>query len=73
MEIDVVSWGMHEHTNTSAPFLTRRHLIDRWVVSLETLKRYEKAGRLPFLKIGRDVRYRTEEIERIEREAEVRP
>jgi hypothetical protein len=31
----------------------------------------EKSGELPFLKIGRDVRYRPEDIEKIEREAMV--
>lgn len=39
---------------------------------METLKRREKSGLLPFLKIGRGVRYRIEDIERIEKEREVR-
>ena len=52
--------------------LTRRNLAARWVVSLETLKRREKAGILPCLKLGRGVRYRIEDIERIEAQAEVR-
>jgi len=34
-----------------------------------SLKRMEKSGELPFLKIGRDVRYRPEDIEKIEQEA----
>ncbi len=52
--------------------LSRRQLADRWNQSLPTLKRREKAGILPFLKLGRDVRYRLADIERIEQEAEVR-
>jgi DNA-binding transcriptional regulator PaaX len=38
----------------------------------ETLKRMERAGRLPALKIGRSVRYRLADIERIEAESAVR-
>jgi hypothetical protein len=37
-----------------------------------TLKRMERAGRLPALKIGRSVRYRLADIERIEAESAVR-
>jgi hypothetical protein len=59
--------------NQSQPFmLSRRHLAERWAVSKETLKRREKAGSLPFLKLGRDVRYRLADIEQIETQAEVR-
>ena len=54
------------------PMLTRRDLAARWVVSQETLKRREKDGILPCLKLGRGVRYRLEDIERIEAQAEVR-
>jgi hypothetical protein len=57
--------------NKSHFMLTRRHLAERWRVSRETLKRREKAGILPFLKLGRDVRYKIEDIERIEKEARV--
>jgi hypothetical protein len=59
-------------TNTNQFMLTRRQLAERWNLSRESLKRREKAGTLPFLKLGRDVRYRIEEIERIEQRAEVR-
>ena len=51
--------------------LSRRSLGERWMVSGMTLKRREKAGTLPFLKLGRDVRYRLSDIERIEAQAEV--
>jgi len=56
----------------SAPFFTRRQLAMRWAVSIPTLKRREKAGILPVFKLGRDVKYRPEDIERIEQQAEVR-
>jgi len=51
--------------------LSRRHLATRWAVSKETLKRREKSGVLPFLKLGRDIRYRLADIEKIEAQAEV--
>ena len=52
-------------------FFTRNDLSRRWSVSIETLKRRERAGLLPSLKLGRGVRYRLADIERIESEAEV--
>lgn len=58
--------------NKQTTMLSRRLLADRWAVSKETLKRREKAGLLPFLKLGRDVRYRLADIEQIEAQAEVR-
>jgi hypothetical protein len=51
---------------------SRRHLAERWCISIETLKRREKAGILIPLKLGRGVRYRLTDIERIEQQAEVR-
>jgi len=53
-------------------FLSRRQLAARWSVSIETIKRMEKAGTLAFLKLGAGVRYRLSDIERIEQQAEVR-
>jgi hypothetical protein len=53
-------------------FLTRKGLADRWQLSTETLKRRERCGLLPFLKLGRGVRYRLVDIEHLEAEAEVR-
>jgi predicted DNA-binding transcriptional regulator AlpA len=52
--------------------LSRRQLAARWGVSKETLKRREKAGELPFLKLGKVIRYRLADIEQIEAQAEVR-
>ena len=57
--------------NKNQFMLSRRHLAERWELSKETLKRREKAGILPFLKLGRGVRYKIEDIERIEAEARV--
>jgi hypothetical protein len=51
--------------------LTRQGLSRRWIVSIETLKRKEKAGILRAYKIGRGVRYMLADIERFEAEAEV--
>lgn len=60
-------------TNPTKPtMLSRRHLAERWSISRETLKRREKAGILIPLKLGRGVRYRLADIERIEQQAEVR-
>lgn len=53
-------------------FLTRHELSHRWKVSIETLKRREHAGVLTALKLGRGVRYRLLEIEKVEAQAEVR-
>lgn len=58
--------------STPTQLLTRRELCDRWRVSHETLKRRERAGILPCLKLGRGVRYRLTDLERIEAQAEVR-
>lgn len=58
--------------NNQTRHFTRRALADRWAVSIETLKRRERSGILPFLKLGRGVRYKLADIERIEAQAEVR-
>lgn len=52
--------------------LSRRQLASRWVMSIPSLKRREKAGLLQPLIIGKSVRYRIPDIERIEAQAEVR-
>jgi hypothetical protein len=52
--------------------LTRKELSDRWQLSTETLKRRERCGVLPFLKLGRGVRYRISDVETLEADAEVR-
>jgi hypothetical protein len=57
---------------TTERFLTRKGLADRWQLSTETLKRRERCGLLPFLKLGRGVRYRLVDVEHLEAEAEVR-
>jgi hypothetical protein len=55
----------------SAQLLTRKELCARWKLSTETLKRRERCGLLPFLKLGRGVRYRVADIEALEHAAEV--
>jgi hypothetical protein len=52
--------------------LSRRQLCERWQVSRELIKRREKAGILPVLKLGRDARYRLSDVEALEHAAEVR-
>ena len=52
--------------------LTRKELSGRWQLSTETLKRRERCGLLPCLKLGRGVRYRLADVEHLEAEAEVR-
>jgi hypothetical protein len=51
--------------------LTRRQLCERWQVSKELIKRREKEGLLPVLKLGRDARYRLADILAIEDDAQV--
>jgi hypothetical protein len=55
----------------TAQLLTRKELCTRWKLSTETLKRQERCGLLPFLKLGRGVRYRLTDIEALEHAAEV--
>jgi hypothetical protein len=62
---------MKQNALPAEQLLTRSDLSRRWSVSLETLKRRERAGILRYLKLGRGVRYRIEEVKRIEQEAEV--
>ena len=57
--------------NAERHLISRRQLASRWEVSTETLKRREKAGTLPLLKLGTRVRYRLTDIEQIEQQAEV--
>jgi hypothetical protein len=58
---------MTYHVNVE--FLTRNELARRWRLSTETIKRRERAGILPVLKLGRAARYRLKDVERIEAEA----
>jgi hypothetical protein len=57
----------------TAQLLTRKELCARWRLSTETLKRRERCGLLPFLKLGKGVRYRLADIEALEHAAEVAP
>lgn len=51
--------------------LTREELAARWKYCVETLKRWEKAGKLPFLVLGKEIRYRLSAIVEIEANSEV--
>jgi hypothetical protein len=62
---------MHDQDN-AVRLVTRRELSDRWKLSVETLKRRERSGLLPCLKLGRGVRYRLSDVEHLEADAEVR-
>ena len=59
------------HDVSQSRLFTRKELADRWRVSIETLKRRERAGLLRALKLGKGVRYRLGDIQRLEAEAEV--
>jgi hypothetical protein len=63
---------IHMPTTPEGRLLTRSQLCARWQVSRELLKRRERAGILPVLKLGRDARYRLRDVERLEADAEVR-
>jgi hypothetical protein len=58
--------------NSADRLISRRTLAERWELSVETLKRRERSGILRSLKLGRGVRYRLSDIERIEADADVR-
>ena len=60
-----------KNRNTSSQLLTRGELSRRWNLSVETLRRWEKSGKLPFFKLGKEIRYRTEAVEQIENISEV--
>ena len=54
--------------------LSRKELASRWGVCIETLKRWEKSGRLPFVKMGQRLkRYRLSDVTRLEAEMHVNP
>jgi excisionase family DNA binding protein len=60
-----------KHTKIQCPsiFLTPLQLRDRWQVSAMYLWRMRQEGKLTALKLGRHVRFRLSDIERIEAEA----
>lgn len=57
--------------NPTVQLLTRGELSRRWNLSVETLKRWEKSGKLSFFKLGKEVRYRITVVEQIENTSEV--
>ena len=67
---------MKAHYGALAPetetLLTRQLLAERHKVSIETLKRREKAGLLQALKLGRGIRYRLSDVLAFEASAELK-
>lgn len=62
----------HPKETASKQFLSPAELgPERWKVSKITLRRWRKGGKLKALKIGRQIRFSIEEIERFEREASI--
>lgn len=66
----------HERSIQSAPvqdrvFITPHQLSERWLCSVEKLKRMRRAGKLPVSYLGRSARYRMADVLRIEAEATV--
>ena len=55
-----------------AHLLTRRELADRWSMSTQTIRARERCGFLAFLRLGRDIRFRLADVERLESEAALR-
>ena len=47
--------------------LSMKALTERWHVSREWIKRHMKAGDLPYLRIGRLVRFRLVDVQEYER------
>jgi hypothetical protein len=60
-----------DYTNPESVLLTREELAGRWKYCTETLKRWEKSGRIPFIKLGKEIRYRLSSIQEIELRSEV--
>jgi DNA-binding transcriptional regulator PaaX len=64
----------HKRSIQSAPvaepvFITPRQLSERWLCSIEKLKRMRRAGSLPVSYLGRSARYRLADVLKIEAEA----
>ena len=47
------------------PIMTRQEVADVFKVSLKTLQRWEKAGLLVPLRVGVNVRYRREDVQKL--------
>ena len=63
---------MPKHTNEETQKLvSRKWVAERHGCSTETIKRKERAGLLPALKLGRLVRYRIEDVLKYEEGARI--
>lgn len=57
-------------SNEEETFLSRQELCRRWGVSRDTLRRRERSGELPCLKMGTNtIRYRLSDVIEFERQA----
>lgn len=53
------------------PFLTSKELAERWKLTPETMKKWRCSGKSPpYKKIGGRILYKTEDIEKLEDEAD---
>jgi len=50
-------------------FITPKQLSERWLCSVEKLKRMRRAGKLPVSYLGRSARYRLADVLKVESEA----
>lgn len=56
---------MSTETSTES-LITRKELADRWRCGPDTIGRYEKAGKLHSVRIGRRALYKLSEVQKIE-------
>ncbi|MCB1095498.1 MAG: hypothetical protein KDN22_07945 [Verrucomicrobiae bacterium] len=60
----------HQTQNSEERLISRKHLANRWSVSIETIKRREREGLIRAIQFNRRLlRYRLSDVERIEEEA----
>jgi excisionase family DNA binding protein len=57
----------------AAELLTERQVADRYHVTVHSVRRWRREGRVSFLKIGRQVLFRPADLEAFEAGHEVRP
>ncbi len=58
----------NQNKQIQSEFLSPKTLADRWEVSVETLKRWRRAGKLHPVNFGRSVRFPVSEILKLESE-----
>lgn len=53
-------------TDTPSPFLTKAQLAKRWLCSTMKVQRMMRSGSLPYIHLGRSVRFDIADIMRVE-------